>query len=424
MKKYLLIVFVSGILLSCQQRNPHQEERRRRTNPQEAIVDTTRNWQWRGKNRDGIYDETMLLKKWNYGGPQLLWKYEGIGEGFSSASIANEKLYITGLSDDKLTLFVFNLNGRLLTQKELGNEWNSGHNGPRSTITINDGKMYVYNALGNLFCLDETTLEIVWTKDLFRDFDGKNITWGATESPLIIGEKIIMSPGGTRNNIVALNKETGALIWSSRGEGTLSAYCSPQYIDDQDVPMIVTSMFDYIIALNADTGEKLWSFPRKSQYNNHPNTPLYHNGMIFSSTGDGGGSIMLRLTNGGKAVELVWQNAELDTQMGGAVRIKDYIYASGQVDRNWFCLDWNTGEIKYKIPDIAPCNVIAADEMMYCYSERGTMNLVRPNPERFELTGSFNVTLGTGSHWAHPVIHRGVLYLRHGNALMAYKVRV
>ena len=423
MRKLLFYTVISGLLLSCQQRN-QQSERQRRSSLQEAIADTTRNWQWRGENRDGIYHETRLMKRWSYDGPQLLWSFEGLGEGFSSPSIANEKIYITGLTDDKLMLYMFDLNGLLLTSKEIGNEWNSGHNGPRSTITIDDGKLYVYNALGNLFCLDELTLETLWTKNLFRDFDGTNLTWGATESPLIVGDKIIMTPGGTRNNIVALNKNSGALVWSSRGEGTLSAYCSPQFISDQDVPMIVTSMFDYIIALNVDTGEKLWSFQRKSRFNNHPNTPLYHNGMIFSPTGDGGGAIMLRLKNGGKSVELVWEIPELDTQMGGAVRINNYIYASGQTDRSWFCVDWNTGEIKYKVSELAPCNVIAADNMLYCYSERGTMNLVRPNPNGFELMGSFNVTLGTGSHWAHPIIYRGVLYIRHGNALMAYKVKV
>jgi outer membrane protein assembly factor BamB len=103
--------------------------------------------------------------------------------------------------------------------------------------------------------------------------------------------------------------------------------------------------------------------------------------------------------------------------------VGDYIYASGHQNRYWFCIDWKTGVIKYKVRDMAPCNVIYADEMLYCYSENGTMNLVRPNPEKFELVSSFKVTFGTDQHWAHPVIHEGVLYLRHGDALMAYSLR-
>jgi len=406
MKKYLFII---AVLFSCISGSKEHQ-----SNPG--------NSQWRGQNRDGIYHETGLLKEWPADGPQLMWKYEGLGDGHTSAAIANEKLYITGFFNNTLYLYAFDLKGQLLHKKEIGSDWNENHSGPRSTVCVNDGKLYIYNAFGKLFCLDEVSLNVVWTKDFFTDFDGENIPWGVTESPLIVDEKIIMTPGGSRYNIVAFNKKTGELIWSSSGEGTVSAYCSPQYIDDHDIPIVVTSVFDFIIALNTDTGEKLWSFPRTSEFNNHPNTPLYYNGMIFSPTGDRGGSVMLRLKNGGREVEQVWENLNLDTQMGGAVRIGDYVYASGHRDRNWFCVNWNTGETSYKVRDIAPCSVIAADGMLYCYSERGFMYLVKPNPEKFELISSFEVTPGTGTHWAHPVIHNGVLYIRHGDALMAYRI--
>ncbi len=382
-----------------------------------------KNSQWRGDGRDGIYNEPGLLKEWPANGPQLLWKYEGLGEGHTSAAIANDKLYITGLTGDKLMLYVFDLKGQLLTKKEIAKEWNTSHNGPRSTVCVNDGKLYIYNALGKLLCLDEVTLKEVWTKELFTDFDGKNIMWGVTESPLIVGEKIFATPGGTKNNMVALNKNTGALIWSSAAEGTATAYCSPQYIGDQSVPMVVTSTCDYIIALNADTGEKLWSFPQTNKHNIHPNTPLYYNGMVFSTTGYGGGATMLRLKNGGKAVEQVWKNSDVDNQIGGAIKIGNYVYASGHNNRYWYCVDWNTGETKYKVRDLAPCNVISANGMLYCYSEKGEMGLVKPDPVKFDMVSNFKVTLGTGTHWAHPVIHQGVMYLRHGDALMAYKVK-
>jgi outer membrane protein assembly factor BamB len=270
--------------------------------------------------------------------------------------------------------------------------------------------------------LDEITLNTVWTKDLFTDFDGKNISWGVTEFPLIVNEKLIITPGGVVNNMVALNKHTGELIWSSPGEGTVSAYCSPLYINDNNMNMVVTSTFEYIIGWDVNTGEKLWSFFRTSKFNNHPNTPLYDKGMIFSPSGDGAPAVMLRLKNGGKAVEEVWQHPDVDTQMGGAVKIGDYVYATGHLQRYWFCLDWNTGETRYKVRDIAPCCVVSADGLLYCYTEKGTMNLVNPNPDKFELISSFNVTLGTGTHWAHPVIHNGILYIRHGDALMAYNV--
>jgi outer membrane protein assembly factor BamB len=242
------------------------------------------------------------------------------------------------------------------------------------------------------------------------------------ESPLIVGEKVFITPGGVEHNMVALNKNTGDLIWSSPGEGTTASYCSPQYISDQSIPMIVTNTLQHIVAFNADTGEKLWSHPQTNKQNIHPNTPIYSDGMVFSTTGYGGGSVLLRLNNGGKSIEQVWKN-DVDNQISGAVKIGDYVYTSGMNNRGFFCVDWKTGAIKYRVNEITPCAIIAADGMLFCYSDKGEVALVKPNPEKFELISSFKVTLGTNQHWAHPVIQSGVLYIRHGDALMAYKVK-
>ena len=387
------------------------------------MLSAQKNSQWRGENRDGVYHETGLLKSWPADGPQMLWVYEGLGDGFTSAAIANEKIYITGLTGDKLMLYVLDLNGNLLNKKEVGKERNTRYPGPRSTVCVNDGKLYIYNALGHFFCLDEATLNVVWKKDLFKDFDGKSIFWGVNESPLIVGEKLFLTPGGKKYNMVALNKNTGALIWSSPGYGAESSYCSPQFIGDQSVSIVVTNTNDRIVAWNADTGEILWSHPQKNSRNIHPNTPLYHDGMLFSSTGYKGGAMMLRLKDGGKAIEEVWKNPTVDTQIGGSVKVGNYVYATGHENRYWFCVDWNTGKIMYQVRDIAPCNVVFADGMLYCYTEKGNMTLVKPDPEKFELVSSFKITLGTDQHWAHTVIHRGVMYIRHGDALMAFKVK-
>ena len=389
-----------------------------------VMLHAQKNSQWRGENRDGIYNETGLLKVWPAGGPQLLWKYDGLGDSFASVAIANGKIYLTGLVDDRLILYVLDLKGQLLKQKEVGKEWTTNHTGTRCTVVVNDGKLYIGNSLGQLFCLDEATLNEVWKKDMLRDFDGKNVMWGMVESPLILGEKIFLTPGGAKNNMVALNKNTGALIWSSPGLGTTSSYCSPIYIGDQSAPMVVTAMFQEIVAFNANTGEVIWSHPQINQRNIHPNTPMYSDGMIFSITGYRGGAMLLRLKDGGKSVEQVWKNAEMDNQMGSAIKVGDYVYASGhEAGRFWFCVNWKTGETMYKVREFAQCNVIFADGMLYIYSDNGTMNLVKPNPEKLELVSSFKVTMGTREHWAHPVIHEGVLYLRHGETLMAYKVK-
>ena len=379
--------------------------------------------QWRGTDRTGIYEETGLMKSWPESGPEMLWHYDGLGEGHSSIAIANNKIYVTGLVEGNGHLFVFSMDGKLLDKKPYGPEWDTSYNGSRGTVAIDNGKLYVYSGMGDLVCFDENSLAILWKKNIVDDFQGSNIRWGVNESPLIIEDKIIITPGGKTNNVIALNKNTGDLIWACAGEGDVPSYCSPLYISDQQVPQIVTITADHILGINAKTGEKLWSFAYNNMRKIHPNTPIYSDNMLLCVFGYGKGSVMLRLIEGGRKVEQVWENKEFDSKTGGAVKIGDYVYGSGDNNKYWFCLDWKTGEQKYKDRSIAVGAVIAADEMLYCYSDKGEMALVKATPEKFDLVSKFLVTLGTEQHWAHPVIHKGVLYIRHGNTLMAYAIK-
>jgi hypothetical protein len=147
MKKYLSIISILFCLI-C-------------SNCVNASKDTPKNWQWRGENRNGMYNETGLLKEWPADGPQLLWKFERLGDGHTSVAIAGEKIYATGMHDSTLILYMFDMKGMLLTEKEIGKEWNTNWNGTRSSVCINEGKLYIFNAIGTLFCLDEKTLDEV-----------------------------------------------------------------------------------------------------------------------------------------------------------------------------------------------------------------------------------------------------------------------
>jgi outer membrane protein assembly factor BamB len=379
--------------------------------------------EWRN-DRTGIYNETGLLKSWPADGPKLLWSYEGLGDGHSSVTISNDKLYVNGMTDGKGFIYVFDLNGRLLNRKEYGPEWTRSYVGTRGSIGISDGRLYIYNALGDIHCLDEQTLDVIWQKNVIRDLGGRNINWGYNESLLIIGDKLIVTPGGETHNIVALNKNNGQIIWSSKGLGNTASYCSPLYLPDQQIPQIVTMTNTHIIGINAGNGELLWSYPHENFRRIHPNTPLYSNNMLLCTSGYGKGSVMLRLTNGGRNVEKVWESLDLETKTGGIVKIGNYVYGSGDNSKYWVCLDWNTGETKYKAAELGGTGVtIAADGMLYCYSERGDMALVRPDPAKFDIVSRFPITMGTDQHWAHPVIYKGVMYVRHGNALMAYQIK-
>jgi len=375
-------------------------------------------WQY---DRTGIYaNETDLLKTWPADGPEMLWHYDGLGDGHSSVSIAGDKLYVTGMIDEKGWLFVFNLNGKLLNRVMYGDEWAVNYEGTRATPIVNDGKIYLMSGVGDLICLCANHLDVIWKRNILVDFDSKNITWGINESPLIIGDMIIATPGGKEHNVVALNKNSGEIIWSSSGVGELSAYCSPLYIGEQEIPLIATITADNIIGLEASTGKLLWSFESWNRNKIHSNTPVYADNMILFTSVDKG-CTMVRLSDGGRKAEIVWEIPDLDNMMGAMVKAGEYVYGScsGYKAKLWYCVNWNTGEIMYKDSGLATAGVtIFADSMLYCYSDRGDMALVKPGTERFDIVSQFK-----GPHWAHPVIFKGTLYVRHGDGLMAYKIK-
>jgi outer membrane protein assembly factor BamB len=385
-------------------------------------INAQENAQWRGEKRDGTYNETGLLKQWPAEGPQMLWSYNGLGEGYTSVAVADDKIYATGMTDSIGYLYVLDTKGKLLKKKEYGLEWNLNYNGARSTVNVNDGKLYIFSGRGVLSCLDEKSLNLLWAKDIQKDFDGLNLKFGMTESPLIVNDVLYLTPGGKKYNMVALNKNTGELLWSSEGIGKPSTYCSPQYVGDLQPPAVVTSIDSNLVAFNAKTGAMLWEVDQKNPYGLSPNTPIYEKGLLFSVSGGGVGSVQYRLNPDGTIAEKVWVN-EMDSKLGGAVKVGDFVYGSGEKNRYWYCIDWRTGETRYKDNQMGVGNIIAADGMLYCYSDRGELALVEASPEKFNIKGKFKITLGTNQHWAHPVIYKGILYLRHGDTLMAYTIK-
>lgn len=379
--------------------------------------------QWRG-DRTGVYKETGLLKSWSNEGPDLLWHFDGLGEGHSSIAVSSEKLYITGMTDSIGYLYVFDLEGNLLNKKEYGVEWNISYNGSRGTITPDDGRLYLISGAGMLICFDEADLNILWQKSMQDDFGGEAPKYGVNESPLIVEDKLIFTAGGKEHNIVALNKKTGELIWSSKAMGDISSYCCPIYIDEQSKPQVVTITGHHVVGIDITNGNMLWSVPFTNRFFEHPNTPVYGDGMLLCTSSYGVGSIMLRFIDGGQNVEQVWSSVELDSRTGHLLKIGDYIYGAGDYGKgSWYCVEWKTGKQLYSDKTISTGAIIAADGMLYCYSEKGDMALVRATPEKFDIISRFKITLGTEQHWAHPVIYQGVFYVRHGDTLMAYKIK-
>ncbi|QGY47079.1 PQQ-binding-like beta-propeller repeat protein [Maribellus comscasis] len=387
--------------------------------------------QWRGPNRDGIYQETGLLKKWPENGPELLWSVEGLGYGHSSVAIAGDNIFVSGMKDtidSNGTLYSFDKNGNLLWKKEYGPDYNAMFHGPRSTPTIVNDLMYFESGMGKVYCFNTENGDEVWSVDFIDDLGVDSIIqFGYSESVLIDGDRLICVPGGKENNVVALNRFTGEEIWSSTGNGEQATYNSPILINYNNQRLVIGMTSESVMGIDADTGEMYWRIEHTQGNKIHANTPVYSDGRILVATpdrGDTSGMILIQLSEDGKDAAILWRNERLRSFMGGLIKLDTCIYASGYLRNDWQVLSWNTGEMIVQNKDLGGGAIIYADEMFYGYAERdGEMALMKANPEKIEIVNRFEIPMGTMEHWAHPVINDGRLYVRHGDALMVYNIK-
>jgi len=380
--------------------------------------------QWRGQERTGIYNETGLLKEWPADGPKLLWSYDELDKGFTSVTIAEEKIFLTGIKDSTGYLYALSMQGKLLWKIEYGKEWSEPYPGARTTPVYYKGNLYLVTGKAEALCMSAQTGKKVWSVNMVTKFGGRIPTFGFIEAPVIYDNKVYFSPAGKSTSIVALNLLTGETIWESKTTGDKPAYCTPLLFDYKNKKYFTTSLAGNLIGLDAADGTFLWKVPQVNTYNIHPNTPLYKDGCLYSVTGYKGGGVMLKLSDDGKSVTELWRNKTLDNQMGGAVWIDNYIISSGhEGDRSWQCLDSKTGEVVFKSKEIGKGVVIYADGLFYCYSDNGELGIMELTKTGFALKSKFRITLGSDQHWAHPVIDKGILYVRHGKSLMAYSIK-
>ena len=381
--------------------------------------------QWRGPDRDGKYPQTGLLKEWPAGGPEMLWSYEGLGAGHGSVSIAGDRLFVLGMPDTIGVIYSFDMQGNLLWQKEYGLEWYANYTGPRSTPTIIGGLLYFVSGQGVAICMETETGEVLWRMDMFEKFGAQKTTWGIAESPLLNGGRVILTPGGAEHNMVALDRFTGETIWTSKGNGEPSAYCSPILVQHNDTRLIVTMTAESVIGIDADDGHSLWRIEHRQGNKINANSPVYNDGKVFCASGQADtleGHVMIRLSEDGKRAEAGWRNEERFNLLGGLILHEGYLYSSTFNKKEFYCIDTGTGDLKYVSDQVSGGAIIFAEGLFYCYGTDGVLALVEADETGCRVISSFKVQLGTNQHWAHPVIHDGSLYVHHGDALMCYDI--
>lgn len=391
---------------------------------------------WRPENRTGVSAETGLLRSWPTAGPTLLWSCLDLTKGYSSPSFGANTIYITGNKGSDDILFALDMNGKALWQTVIGRAWTQTNPESRATPTVEGTRVYTTSGSGDLACLDGTSGKIVWSYKASELNKGTYGIWGIAEALLIDGDKVYYSPGGPETMTIALDKASGKVIWRSESLNDKPGYVSPILISFAGKKIVINVSMGHVFAIDASNGKILWTI--KNEQSSDPEmrrfelikctTPLYKNGMIYVTGGYDTGGMMIKIATDGKSANVVWTDSNLDNHHGGVVLVNGYIYGSNWVNNskgNWCCIEWNTGKKMWEEPWNTKGSIIAADGMLYIYDERkGNVGLLKANPEKFDLVSSFQVTQGdTGPFWTHPVIHKGVLYLRHSNALMAYNIK-
>lgn len=390
-------------------------------------------YEWRGPQRSGIYNETGLLKKWPDGGPKLLWEAEGLGLGYSSVTVSDDAIYITGRKETNDVLTALTPEGKKKWEVIYGKAWTTNHDGTRCTPTYYNGNLFLVSGNGDIVCVGSDG-KIKWSKNHFLLYESKPLMFGISESPLVVDNLVIASPGGRKASLVAFNIADGKVVWEAQPLDPTPQYVNPRLIEYAGKKMIVTVMGTNILAVNARDGKILWKVDyvaanagSEKGYKNHAITPIYRNGEILIANGYKWVALKLKLSPDGTSVATVWENRNFDPQLGGVVLLGDYIFGSThqvQPVDSWTCVDWNTGKILWTTKWYSKGSVISADGMLYLYEEKsGHVALARPDPRKLDIVSEFQVTRGEGPFWAHPVIKNGKMYLRHGEVLMVYQVK-
>jgi len=263
----------------------------------------------------------------------------------------------------------------------------------------------------------------LWTIDILKMFNAPNIKWGVTENLLTDGNKLFCTPGGPEAGVVALDCNTGKVLWKCPARGESSAYCSPALFTHNNRKILVTHTASSIIGIDAETGKFLWSVDQPNTYSVHANTPLYYDGSVYCVSGYGKGGVMLKLSADGSSVKETWRSNSISNRMGGFVLVNGNIYGSDDAGKAWYCTNWATGADKYSEKITGKGNIIFSDGLLYLYGDNGEIILAQPSSSGFSRISSFKVPFGSAQHWAHLVIKTGRLYVRHGNSLMVYNIK-
>ena len=382
------------------------------------------NWnQWLGPQRNAISAETDLLKRWPVGGPKEVWR-QAIGGGFSGIAVVNNRIYTMILDNGNEYIICFNVrNGNEIWRFKSGGHFKEyqGGDGPRTTPTVEDGRLYTVSAHGQIYALDAITGKKLWEYNLVKDFGGQQPHFGYSISPLIEGDLILFEGGGQEQGLIALDKKNGHVIWVAPNAKT--GYSSPIAVTIHGVRQVVFFTGEAALGINPQNGFLYWHFPWKTSYDINAATPVFvAPDKIYISSGYDTGAGLIRLNKTGDTFSTtsVWTNRFMKNHFSTSVLVDKYLY--GFDNSILKCLDANTGAERWKQRGYGKGTLIVADSHLIILGEQGNLGLAKPSPQGFEEISSTVVL--QGKCWTVPTVANGKLYIRNTTEMVCLDLSI
>jgi outer membrane protein assembly factor BamB len=385
-----------------------------------ALAAGAADWpQWRGPNRDGISTETGLLASWPPGGPPVVWKTNGLGEGYSSLAIVNGRIYTQGQRNKQEFVLSFDAKtGAKLWETATSRDYrNDRGDGPRGTPTIDGDRLYAMTGDGVVVCMDNATGKIIWSQNVAQKYGGSIPQWGFSESPLIDGGRLIIMPGGRGAALVSLNKADGSLQWKTGSDH--AGYSSAIVANVSGVRQVLALSGEAAMGVMEDNGELLWRYTRVSNRTANIATPIYENGSVFLSSAYGTGAALLTL--GPKSMSEVYFTNEMKNHYSTSVLVGGYLY--GFNDSILTAMHFATGKVSWKNRSVGKGSVTFGDKHLYLLSEDGVIGLAEPNADAYKEVSRFQISKGSLPTWSPLVISDGRMYFRDQDNLTSFDIK-
>jgi outer membrane protein assembly factor BamB len=378
--------------------------------------------QWRGVGREGVWREEGLPDKL----PAELkprWR-QPIGGGYAGIAATGGKVYTLDRQKEpkeiERVLCLDADTGKTVWAHEYPVTYGKLDygNGPRSTPTVQDGRVYTLGAVGHLHCLDAATGKVIWSRDTVKDFKGRYPTWGHACSPLLDGDRLLVQVGGEGACLVALEAATGKEVWRSLADRP--GYSSPRIVQTKTWRQVVFWTAEHVVGLDPATGKVRWKVPFEITYDVAISDVIYHDGLLLASN-YWSGSKAIRLDEKGENPEVVWEGKQLSLLMSTPLARDGHVYALDRF-RGLKCLEMRSGKVKWEGEHVTPrgtnpqATLVWAGERALILNERGDLTLAELKPEGYRALGK--VPLLGGLVWAHPAYADRCVFARNDEEIV------